>query len=129
DLKYSPSGGDDLGDRSPLFHARREGLYHEAVHPRPEDLRGQGQVAVRGRHHVDRVDMGKGGSIVADHTVRSCAGLHREAPALLGYVRDPDLRTQLGEHAEVLLAPPTEPDQEDLHRPRSPSPPTCSATS
>ena len=56
--------------------------------------------------------------------------LDREGAPLRRDVGHPQLHAQLAEHAQVLLAPAPQPDQQHFHRPRLPgSPPRSSATS
>ncbi len=132
DVSYlEPASGlrDDLGEPAPLVHREGQRLLDEAIATRAQTLPGQGQMVVGGRHDIDRVDVGQRLAEVFHRAGGGHARLHRERAALGGDVGHPQLDSQIPEHAQVLLAPAAQPDQQHPHRGSPPSAPTSSAIS
>src|SRR5262249_12951806 len=94
-----------------------------------ETLARQPKMRVGWRDEIDRVHMRKDGANIRDRPRRGYARLHGEGTAVLREVGDPELDSELREHPEVLLAPATETDQENLQWRVAASPPRSSGIS
>ena len=128
-MEHAPGLRDNRGELAPLVHREGQRLLDEAVAARAQALPGHGQMVVGGGHDVDRVHVGQRLAEVFHRARGGDARLHRERPALGRDVGHPQLDPQLPEHAEMLLAPAAQPDQQHLHRGSPPSPPTSSVIS
>jgi hypothetical protein len=114
DLKNASGSALRFRERSSLAGRERERLLDEAGLASVKTFAGQAKVCIRRGHEIHRINLGKD-----DTKIRDCPGggdscLNRERAALLGRVRNPEIDAKLSEHADVLLSPATEPDQEDL---------------
>jgi hypothetical protein len=81
------------------------------------------------RYEIDRVHVGKDGAKIRHCPRRGNARPDSEGPALLREIGDPELDAELSQDADVLLAPPTEADQENFQWRDAVSPPRSSAIS
>jgi hypothetical protein len=129
DLEDAAGVRDDAAELPALVHRQGQRLLDEAIAARAQALAGQGQMVVGGRHDVHRVHVGQRSAEILDRARGSHPRLDRERPALGRDVGHPQLDSQLAEHAQVLLAPAAQPDQQDPHRAAPVSPPTSSAIS
>jgi hypothetical protein len=128
-LQHPPGGSDERRQLASFGHREGERLLHEAVAARAQAVPRHREMTIRGRDQVHGLHVREGLAIVGDRARGRHARLDREGPALLGHVGHPQLDAQLGEHAQVLLAPAPQANQKDFHRRGAPVPPTSSATS
>ena len=118
-----------LRQGSPLGHREGERFLDEAVLAGAQALGGERTMTVGRGHQIHRVDLGQAGAEIRHDARGRDPRPDGEGAALLGRVGNPEVDAELGEHAEVLLPPAPQADQEDLHRGAGPSPPRSSATS
>ena len=125
-LEDAPRGAHDPRQLPPVGEGEGERLLDKTVPPGLEAGPGQREVGVGGRDQIHGVHMGQRLAEVLHRSRRLHAGLHREGPPLGREIGHPQLDAELLEHAQVLLAPAPQPDQEQLH---GSSPARSSATS
>ena len=95
---------------------RSSGFSTKQCRPAARHRLGDGPMAVGRRHDVHRVDGGQRGAIVGDHARSARPPGPPPTPPRRRHVGHPDGGAELAEHAQMLLAPAAEADQQDVHR-------------
>src|SRR5262249_46665672 len=129
DLNDSPAPPLRLEERLPLCDRHRQRLLDETILARGKTHGGQGKMTVCRRDEIDRIDVREGITNALDRARGSDAGAHRKGATLGREICDPEVHAELGEHAEVLLAPTAEADEEHPHGRRLSSSASPSAAS
>jgi hypothetical protein len=118
-----------FSERTSLGCRDRERLFDEARLASLQALARQAKMRVGWSHQIDGVHVGKGRAKIRHCPRGGNASLDGKGTPLLREIGNPELDTELCEHADVLLAPATETDQEDLQWREALSPPRSSAIS
>jgi hypothetical protein len=118
-----------FSERSALGCRDRERLFDEARLASRQALARQAKMRVGWSHQIDRVHVSKDGAKIRHCPRGGNTRLDGEGAALLREIGDPEFDAEPHEHADVLLAPATETDQENLQWREALSPPRSSAIS
>ena len=116
DLHDATSRHRGCGDGPAVANRHGQWLLDEAVTSGGQARLGDRPMAVGRRHDVHRIDPGQRGAEVVAHASWIDPLAHRPLPPRRRHLGHPHGGAELRENSQMLLAPATETDEQDVHR-------------